>query len=125
MDGNHHAGASTRSLLVTLELNEGVLTARLSGPSVGSREAAILNAEGNRQAEILNAEGFSLALERIYQAARGVDDKTMSLQYLDMMRSLASSDSTKWVIPMELTSFVSGFARNLATAAQPPAPPST
>jgi hypothetical protein len=34
-----------------------------------------------------------------------------------MMRSLAGSDSTKWVIPMELTSFVSGFARNMAAAA--------
>jgi hypothetical protein len=34
-----------------------------------------------------------------------------------MMRSLAEGPSTKWVIPMELTSFVQGFARNMATAA--------
>jgi regulator of protease activity HflC (stomatin/prohibitin superfamily) len=83
----------------------------------GAKQAAILNAEGNRQAAILNAEGFSIALDRIYQSANRVDDKTMALQYLDMMRSLAGSDSTKWVIPMELTSFVSGFARNMAAAA--------
>jgi regulator of protease activity HflC (stomatin/prohibitin superfamily) len=83
----------------------------------GQKQSAILNAEGARQAAILNAEGFSLALERIYQAARGLDEKTMSLQYLDMMKALASGPSTKWVIPMELTSFVQGFARNMAVAA--------
>jgi regulator of protease activity HflC (stomatin/prohibitin superfamily) len=83
----------------------------------GERQSAILNAEGNRQAAILNAEGFSMALDRIYQSANRVDDKTMSLQYLDMMRALAGGPSTKWVIPMELTSFVQGFARNMAAAA--------
>jgi regulator of protease activity HflC (stomatin/prohibitin superfamily) len=82
----------------------------------GQRQSAILNAEGNRQAAILNAEGFSMALDRIYQSANRVDDKTMSLQYLDMMRALAGGPSTKWVIPMELTSFVQGFARSMAAA---------
>ena len=85
----------------------------------GEKQAAILNAEGNRQAAILNAEGFSMALDRIFQVARGVDDKTMSLQYLDMMKSLADGAATKWVIPMELTSFVQGFSRNLTAAAAP------
>ena len=87
----------------------------------GSKQAAILNAEGSRQAAILNAEGFSMALERIFQTARGVDEKTMALQYLDMMKELANGEATKWVIPMELTSFVQGFARNLATASGPAA----
>jgi hypothetical protein len=41
----------------------------------------------------------------------------MALQYLEMMKSLAGSDSTKWVVPMELTSFVQGFARNMSSAA--------
>jgi regulator of protease activity HflC (stomatin/prohibitin superfamily) len=86
----------------------------------GARQAAILNAEGARQAAILNAEGFSMALERIFEVARGVDEKTMALQYLDMMKALAAGASTKWVIPMELTHFATVFARNIA-AAQPPA----
>jgi len=89
----------------------------------GAKQAAILNAEGNRQAAILNAEGFAIALERIYQAASRVDEKTMSLQYLDMMKALASGPSTKWVIPMELTSFVQGFARSMAAAAGVSQPP--
>jgi regulator of protease activity HflC (stomatin/prohibitin superfamily) len=91
----------------------------------GEKQAAILNAEGNRQAAILNAEGFAIALERIFQTANHVDEKTMGLQYLDMMKELAAGPSTKWVIPMELTSFVQGFARNLAVASLPsqPQPP--
>lgn len=89
----------------------------------GQKQASILAAEGNRQAAILNAEGFSLALDRIYQVARDLDEKTMSLQYLDMMKALAGGPSTKWVIPMELTSFVQGFARNLAAAAAGPSQP--
>ena len=87
----------------------------------GSRQAAILNAEGSRQAAILNAEGFAIALERIFQTARGVDEKTMALQYLEMMKALASGEATKWVIPMELTTFVQGFARNLSAVANPAA----
>ena len=85
----------------------------------GEKQAAILSAEGNRQAEILNAEGFALALQRIFDTAKNVDDKTMALQYLEMMKSMATSDSTKWVLPMELTSFVQGFARNIGAAAAP------
>jgi regulator of protease activity HflC (stomatin/prohibitin superfamily) len=84
----------------------------------GAKQAAILNAEGARQAEILQAEGFAIALERIFQAARQVDDKTMSLQYLDMLKSLAGGESTKWIIPMELMTFVQSFARNMAVSAQ-------
>ncbi len=33
----------------------------------------------------------------------------MGLQYLEMMRALADSDSSKWIIPSELTQFVSSF----------------
>jgi regulator of protease activity HflC (stomatin/prohibitin superfamily) len=74
----------------------------------GSRQAAILNAEGGRQAAILQAEGFSTALQRIYDVARGVDANTMSLQYLEALKALGSSDSTKFVIPMEFSSLLSG-----------------
>ena len=76
----------------------------------GARQSAILNAEGNRQAAILNAEGFALALEAIFQTARTVDDNTMALQYLDTMKELAAGESTKWIIPMELTQFLERFA---------------
>ena len=74
----------------------------------GNKQSAILNAEGGRQAAVLQAEGFSLALNRIFEVARGLDANTMSLQYLEALKVLGSSDSTKFVIPMEFSSLLSG-----------------
>ena len=69
----------------------------------GQKQAEILKAEGERQAAILRAEGFSQALERIFSAARLVDEKTMALQYLEALKSLGASPSTKFVIPTEFS----------------------
>jgi regulator of protease activity HflC (stomatin/prohibitin superfamily) len=75
----------------------------------GMKQAAILTAEGERQAAILRAEGFALALQKIFETARGVDDNTMRLQYLDALKQVGASPSSKVVVPMELTGLVSTF----------------
>jgi regulator of protease activity HflC (stomatin/prohibitin superfamily) len=76
----------------------------------GNKQAAILQAEGDRQAAILRAEGFSLALDKIFQIAKTVDANTMSLQYLDALKQIGSSPSTKFVVPMEFANLISGVA---------------
>jgi regulator of protease activity HflC (stomatin/prohibitin superfamily) len=76
----------------------------------GQKQSEILKAEGDRQAAILRAEGFSQALTRIFQAASGVDQKTMALQYLDALKALGASPATKFVIPTEFTRLVEPFA---------------
>jgi regulator of protease activity HflC (stomatin/prohibitin superfamily) len=75
----------------------------------GSKQGAILTAEGERQAAILRAEGFALALKTINEQAMSADTKTMKLQYLETLKALGVSPSTKVVVPMELSSLVSGF----------------
>jgi regulator of protease activity HflC (stomatin/prohibitin superfamily) len=78
----------------------------------GQKQSEILKAEGDRQAAILRAEGFSQALTRIFQAASGVDQKTMALQYLDALKALGAGPATKFVIPTEFTRLlepISGF----------------
>jgi regulator of protease activity HflC (stomatin/prohibitin superfamily) len=82
----------------------------------GNKQSAILNAEGERQAAILRAEGFSLALRTIHEIATTIDANTMSLQYLDALKSLGASPATKLVIPMEFASLLSGVT-NLAARA--------
>ncbi len=77
----------------------------------GQKQSEILKAEGDRQAAILRAEGFSEALERIFRAATGVDQKTMTLQYLDALKSLGASASTKYVIPVEFTRLLEPLTR--------------
>jgi regulator of protease activity HflC (stomatin/prohibitin superfamily) len=69
----------------------------------GEKQSAILRAEGKRQSAILEAEGFSQALERIFAAARIVDERTMTLQYLETLRAIGASPSTTYVLPLELT----------------------
>ena len=76
----------------------------------GNKQAAILNAEGARQAAILRAEGFALALSKIFEVASTIDANTMSLQYLDALKEIGASSSTKFVIPMEFASMLSGVA---------------
>jgi regulator of protease activity HflC (stomatin/prohibitin superfamily) len=75
----------------------------------GNKQSAILTAEGERQAAILRAEGFALALKTINEQAMTADQKTMSLQYLDALRQIGASPSSKIVVPMELSGLVSGM----------------
>ena len=89
-----------------------VLTAKQAAilTAEGARQAAILNAEGFRQSQILNAEGYSQALERIFAAAQTIDQKTMALQYLETLKALGASPSTKYVLPLELSRLVESFS---------------
>jgi regulator of protease activity HflC (stomatin/prohibitin superfamily) len=72
----------------------------------GSQQSTILSAEGERQAAILRAEGFSLALGKIYQVAQTIDPKTLSLQYLETLKTLGSGPATKFIFPLEFASFL-------------------
>jgi regulator of protease activity HflC (stomatin/prohibitin superfamily) len=84
----------------------------------GEREAIIRVAEGDRQAAILRAEGAAQALETVFAAARKVDSKTMALQYLEMLKVVGAADSTKLLLPAELTSLLRPFLQHTAEAAR-------
>lgn len=77
----------------------------------GQKQAAILQAEGERQAQILRAEGFAIALEKIFAAAKAVDQKTMTLQYFETLKALGSGAATKFIFPMEFTSLLENFVK--------------
>ena len=75
----------------------------------GSKQSAILEAEGQQQAQEAKAQGFAKALEHIFAAAQTVDQKTMTLQYFDTLKTIGASPSTKYIFPMEFTSMLSNF----------------
>jgi regulator of protease activity HflC (stomatin/prohibitin superfamily) len=87
----------------------------------GQKQAAILNAEGDRQAAILRAEGFSLALNKIFEVAHGIDANTMSLQYLEALKQIGASPSTKFVVPMELSGLLASVTGQAGRAFAGPA----
>jgi regulator of protease activity HflC (stomatin/prohibitin superfamily) len=69
----------------------------------GQKQAQILSAEGERQAAVLRAEGFADALQKIHETAEGVDTNTMTLQYIDALKQIGAGESTKVVLPLEVT----------------------
>jgi regulator of protease activity HflC (stomatin/prohibitin superfamily) len=79
----------------------------------GQKQSAILAAEGDRQAAIVQAEGFALALNQIYESAKGLDANTMTLQYFEALKKLGASPATKFVVPMELSGLLAGMAGSL------------
>ena len=80
----------------------------------GNKEAAILNAEGEKQAAILTRRGRAAGRDpaRGGVRARAEDDQRdrrapstttrCSLQYLDALKAIGISPSSKIVVPMEL-----------------------
>ncbi len=83
----------------------------------GQKQSAILEAEGARQAAILRAEGYAQALEQISSVAGRLDSNTMSLQYLEALKTLGSAPSTKLVVPAELTNLLRPLTEHTANTA--------
>ncbi len=79
----------------------------------GDKRSAILKAEGDKEAAILRAEGEALALQKVFEVAKQIDEKTMTLQYMNTMRALGASPSTKYVIPIEFTQLVTPIQKFL------------
>jgi regulator of protease activity HflC (stomatin/prohibitin superfamily) len=77
----------------------------------GEKQSAILTAEGERQAQLLRAEGFSAALDKIFEVAQTVDQKTMTLQYFETLKRIGDSPSTKYIFPLEFSNFIERFTK--------------
>ncbi len=75
----------------------------------GDRQSNILRAEGDRESQLLRAEGFATALQKIYDTAQNIDQKTMTLQYFETLKDMGSGASTKFIFPMEFTSLLENF----------------
>lgn len=75
----------------------------------GDKESLVRRAEGEQQAQLLLAQGRASALAALYNEAKEIDEKTLMLQYLDTLRSVGDSPSTKFVMPVELTGMLSRF----------------
>ena len=100
------AEGAKQAAITVAEGNKQAAVLNAEGEKLGN----ILRAEGTRQAAILNAEGFANALSTINESATAVGDNTMRLQYLDALKLVGSSPSSKVVVPMELSGLAAGVA---------------
>jgi len=77
----------------------------------GTKRSTILEAEGEREAALLRAEGYANALDKIFQVAQTIDEKTMTLQILDTLKAIGASPSTKYIFPMEFMEIVKPISK--------------
>jgi regulator of protease activity HflC (stomatin/prohibitin superfamily) len=89
----------------------------------GKKQASILQAEGDRQAAVLRAEGLAAGLDKIDAVGQHLDPTTVRLQYLETLKQVGVSASTKIVVPMEFSGLVGGIAK-LAGGSNGSEPPS-
>jgi len=79
--------------------------------SEGEKQSAILVAEGERQAQLLRADGYADALRSIFDAAKDLDQNTVTLQYFETLKKMSENPSTKYIFPMEFTSLLKNFVQ--------------
>lgn len=75
----------------------------------GEKQAAVLEAEGQKAAQELKAAGYAAALSNIFESAKAIDQKTMTLQYFETLKEMGQGESTKYIFPMEFTSMIEKF----------------
>jgi regulator of protease activity HflC (stomatin/prohibitin superfamily) len=107
--------SAERSRRTMVTAAEGDRTAKITVAD-GEKQSAILKAEGDKQSAILRAEGYALALGKIFDIAKGLDSNTMSLQYLEALKTLGTSPSAKFIFPMEFASFLKPFVNSQSAA---------
>lgn len=109
--------SAERSRRAMVTAAEGDRTAKITVAD-GEKQSAILKAEGDKQSAVLRAEGYALALGKIFEVAKGLDPNTMSLQYLETLKSLGAGPASKFIFPMEFASFLKPFVGQ--NPSQPP-----
>lgn len=85
----------------------------------GVKQSSILTAEGERQAQLLRAQGFAASLQAIDAMAKDAGANTLMLQYLETLKTVGSSESTKFVIPLELMTMAQQVAGKIAASDSP------
>ncbi|TQS82226.1 SPFH domain-containing protein [Candidatus Methanomassiliicoccus intestinalis] len=87
----------------------------------GLRQSKVLEAEGERLAIILQSQGEAQKLRIMSVGASTLDSKALTVLSLETMQSLGQGQSTKWIIPFEITSIMEGISDYLGSGKNTPA----
>ncbi|RQD82536.1 MAG: SPFH/Band 7/PHB domain protein, partial [Methanocalculus sp. MSAO_Arc2] len=79
----------------------------------GERQSKILRAEGDRQSRILVAQGEAQGLRIVAVGSRALDKRSITVLSLDALKKMAEGESTKIVLPFEISSLIKQSARFL------------
>ena len=86
----------------------------------GSRQSKILEAEGQRLAIILESQGEAQKLRILSVGAAPLDSKALTYLSLQTMQKLGEGQSTKWIIPFEVTKVLEGVSEYMGISRETP-----
>jgi regulator of protease activity HflC (stomatin/prohibitin superfamily) len=86
----------------------------------GVRQSKVLEAEGERLAIILQSQGEAQKLRLLSVGASPMDSKALAVLSMQTIQNLGASQSTKWIIPFEITKVLEGMSEFLGVSRQTP-----
>ena len=86
----------------------------------GVRQAKVLEAQGQRSQTILEKQGEAQGLRITAMGASALDSKALTVLSLDSLKEVGKGESTKFVLPFELTKLFEGAADYVGYARKAP-----
>ena len=86
----------------------------------GLRQAKILEAEGERLSIILESQGEAQKLRILSVGASALDSKALTVLSLDTVGKLGEGESTKFVLPLEVTKLMEGITEYVGSSRKIP-----
>lgn len=80
----------------------------------GMKESNIIKAQGEKQSQILEAQGDSISTVLKARASEAMGERAVIDKSLDTLEGIGQGDSTKFVIPQELSSLVGRYGKHLS-----------
>lgn len=80
----------------------------------GEKQSNIIRAQGEKQAQILEAQGDALSTVLRARAADSMGERAVIERGMETLEEIGKGESTKFVLPQELTSLVGRYGKHLS-----------
>ncbi len=79
----------------------------------GDKQSNIIRAQGEKQSQILEAQGDAISTVLRAKSAESMGERAVIERGMETLEEIGKGDSTKFVLPQELTSLVGRYGRHL------------
>lgn len=80
----------------------------------GERKADVIRARGKKQSQVLEAQGDAISTVLRAKAAKSMGEQAVIERGMEALETLGEGDSTKFVIPQEVSSLLGRYGANLS-----------
>jgi hypothetical protein len=79
----------------------------------GDKQSNIIRAQGEKQSQILEAQGDAISTVLRAKSAEAMGERAIIEKGMETLESIGEGESTKFVLPQELTSLVGRYGKHL------------